>query len=137
MRCYFYRFVRVSADNVDNVLPDLDRGVCKVDCLFVADDSPCGRRCTTQEILEDTLWCEELFSHGAVVSGWVVFGEVVGVVEFTGAPVKTKLLLKFPVAEPVEAHVHCLCAFWLYLVVYDFLGCRVVSLDGGWWLLVP
>ena len=134
MRCYFYRFVRVSADNVDNVLPDLDRGVCKVDCLFVADGSPCGRRCTTQEILEDTLWCEELFSHGAVVSGWVVFGEVVGVVEFTGAPVETKLLLEFPVAEPVEAHVHCFRALGLDRVVDDCLCRGVVRLDRSAWL---
>ena len=130
MSCYRYRFVRVGPDKVDDVLSDLDRRVCKFDCLVFADGAPCGRRCSVQEILEDTLRCEELFLYGAVVSGWVVFGEVVGIVEFSRAPVETKLLLESLVVESVEAHVHCLRALGLDGVVDDCLCRGVVRLDG-------
>ena len=136
MSCYCYLFVRVGPDKIDDVLSDLDRRVCKVDCLFFAGGAPCGRCCSVQEILEDTLWCEELFSHVAVVGGWVVFGEIVGVVEFTGAPVKTKLLLEFPVAELVEAHVHGLRALRLDLAVDDSLCRGIIGLNRCGGLLV-
>ena len=54
------------------------------------------------------LCSEELWSHEGVVCGRVVFGDVVGFVCLTRAPVDDELALCNAVLDPVEAHVNCL-----------------------------
>ena len=62
---------------------------------------------------------------------------VICIVEFSGSPVDSKLILTFAIAQPVEMHIHGFCAFWLDLTIDDALGHGVVSLDGRGWLFVP
>ena len=66
-----------------------------------------------------------------------MLGPVIYVVEFFGLPVDLKLVLTFPIAQPVKMHVHGFCAFWLDLTIDDALSHGVVSLDGCGWLFVP
>ena len=65
---------------------------------------------------------------------WMVFGPIVGVIEYTRSPIELELLLCFSVPEPVEAHIHGLCAFGLDFAIDDSFCSGVVCLDGGGWL---
>ena len=51
--------------------------------------------------------------------------------------VAEKLLLAFPVSEPVEVHVHRLSLFGLYFTIYDGTSHGIVGLERGDRLLVP
>ena len=75
-------------------------------------------------------------SHISVVRRWMVLCRIVTQVELTRSPVNTELFECFPVLQPVQVHIHRFRAFWLYLLVDDSLGRRIVSLDGRGWLFV-
>ena len=68
--------------------------------------------------------------------GRMVFGVVIGIVEFSWAPIDAKLFLAFAVSQLVETHVHCFGAFWHHFSVDDAICHRVVGLQGGGRLLV-
>jgi hypothetical protein len=70
-----------------------------------------------------------------VVGCAVVLGPVVHPV-VAWAPKESELTLGIATLQPVESHVHGLCALGLYVVVYYSKGCAVVSLHGSWGLLV-
>ena len=69
--------------------------------------------------------------------GRVVLGPVVGVVVFAWSPVYTELLLTFPVAEPMEAHVHGFGSFWLDFAIDNCICHGIVGLQWGRGLFVP
>ncbi len=57
--------------------------------------------------------------------------EVVRKVGFSGVPVNSELALCFLIAEPMDAHVHCLCLLGLdFIVNYSLRRC-VIGLDWG------
>jgi hypothetical protein len=74
--------------------------------------------------------------NALVMGCWMIFGLVISIVEFSGAPVDAGLFLAFSVAEPVAAHVHGFSAFWLYLAIDDAFGSGVVGLKGHGWLFM-
>jgi hypothetical protein len=45
--------------------------------------------------------------------------------------VKLEEVLCFPILQPVESHIHCLCLFGLYFSINDAMSCRIVGLDGS------
>ncbi len=63
-------------------------------------------------------------------------GPVVGSVVGSWAPVVSKLPLRLTAAKPMESHVHCFSAAWLYVVGDDTMCCAIVGLDGCGRLLV-
>ena len=68
--------------------------------------------------------------------GAMMFGPIVGSVVRYGVPVVTELALGVATTKPMESHIHCFGATWLY-VVGDHTGSRaVVSLDRCGGLLV-
>ena len=80
---------------------------------------------------------EKFFSNFDMMSGRVVFCPIVSKICFARMPKKFELLLAFPVAEPVETHVHGFGTFWLYLTVNDGIRHGIVSLDWGGRLFMP
>jgi hypothetical protein len=51
-----------------------------------------------------------------MVSGWMMFCEVVREVGFSWVPINFELALRFSIVEPMEGHVHHLCLFGLILL---------------------
>ena len=70
------------------------------------------------------------------MAGWVMLREVVGKIELARSPIEAELFEGFPVAEPVETHVHGLRALRLDLAVDDSLGRGIVGLNWCGGLLV-
>ena len=66
----------------------------------------------------------------------MVFGPVIGIVGFAGAPVKLELVVAFAVTQPVKSHIHGFGAFRLYFAIDDGICHGVVGLDGGGGLFV-
>ena len=62
---------------------------------------------------------------------WVVFGEAIGSIKFAFLPIYVKLVLSHAIAYPVEAHINGFGAFLFDCVIYNAIGCCIVSLDGG------
>ena len=62
--------------------------------------------------------------------------KVVGKVVSAGFPVYNELALPDAIAEPVEAHVHCLTAFLLYFVIHYACCTLIVALYRRCQLLV-
>ena len=52
----------------------------------------------------------------------MMFGPVVGIVEFARAPVDVELFLAFVIVQPMKSQVHCLSAFGLYFTIDDCSG---------------
>jgi hypothetical protein len=61
---------------------------------------------------------------------WVVFGEVVGTVEFAGRPIEVELSLRHAVLEPVVAHVEGLGSFHANRCMEDAVSSGIVGLNG-------
>ena len=68
---------------------------------------------------EDYERCEKFRPNVDMMGGGVVFGPVIGIVGFAGAPVKLELVVAFAVAQPVKSHIHGFGAFWLYFAIDD------------------
>ena len=66
-----------------------------------------------------------------MVSRWVMFGEVVGEVVSTAAPVYQKLALFDAVPNLEEMHIHRLGSALFHSIICDSRGAGVVGLDGG------
>ena len=49
----------------------------------------------------------------------MMFGPVISIVEFSGAPVDAELFLAFAIAQPMETHVHSFCEFGSYFTIDD------------------
>ena len=67
---------------------------------------------------------------------WMMFGPIISMVEFSGAPVDAEMFLAFSVTEPVEGHVHGFSVLWLDLAIDDAFGSGVVGLKGLGWLFM-
>lgn len=67
--------------------------------------------------------------HRLMMMGWMVLGEVVGVIVFTFLPMHIELPLFDAVTRPIITHVNGLGAFLLDGVIDDAFGTRVVGLD--------
>jgi hypothetical protein len=64
------------------------------------------RALTVEEWAERTAYLLKVFvPHFAVVPGWVVFGEIISQVEFSGSPGEVELALADSVFHPPIAHV--------------------------------
>ena len=74
------------------------------------------------------VWSKKFPTHTLVMLGWMMFGPIIRIIEFSRAPVNAKLFLAFSVPEPMESHVHGLCSFWLYFAVDDSIGHWIVRL---------
>ncbi len=72
--------------------------------------------------------------HLAVMSGRVMFSEVVSQIVSAAAPVDKELALGDAVSDPVEAHVDGFGAALFDGVVGNARGTGVVGLDGSGWL---
>ena len=66
----------------------------------------------------------------------MIFGPIVGSVVGSGAPVVTKLALGVGTMKPMESHIHCFGAMWLYVVGDHAKSRAVVGLDRCGGLLV-
>ena len=58
-------------------------------------------------------------SHGLMVYGRMMFGDIVSKVSGAGGPMCAKLFLILATTEPMKTHVHCFGAFGLYCVGDD------------------
>ena len=63
-----------------------------------------------------------------------MFGEVVGLVVCTFAPVDNELALTNSVTHPIKSHVYCFGTALFDSVVDNSGGAGIVSLDVGCWL---
>ena len=72
-----------------------------------------------------------------MVAPWVMLGGEVRQVVLSRFPIDMEMALSGPVAEPVEAHVHCLGSLLFDCVIDDPLGRTVVSLERGGRLRMP
>ena len=70
----------------------------------------------------------------SVVGGAVMFGEVIGSIIFSSAPVNNKLVLFYSVTDPIETHVDGFGSTLFYSVVGDSSGGAVIGLDDSWGL---
>ena len=61
----------------------------------------------------------------------MMFGEVVSQIVLTFFPKYFKLVLANTVSYPIEAHVNGFGAFLFDCVIYNAIGCSIVSLDWG------
>ena len=68
------------------------------------------------------------WSHGLMMGGGVVFGEIVCPIAVAGSPKNVKMTLSYSVTDPIEAHVDGFGSFLLYGVIGNATGCAVVSL---------
>jgi hypothetical protein len=68
-------------------------------------------------------------SHQFVMGWGVVFGEVIGEIVFTGAPVNDELVLLDSIADPVESHVNCFGSALFDCFVDNASGTSIVGLD--------
>ena len=66
----------------------------------------------------------------------MMFRPVISIVEFARTPVDAKLLLTFPVPQPIETHVHRFGAFWRDFAIHDATRHGIVGLEWGGRLLV-
>ena len=66
----------------------------------------------------------------------MVFGIVIAHICWAGPPVESELLLIFPIAEPVEPHIHRFRALGLDSIVDDAFGRGVICLNGSGRLFV-
>ena len=73
----------------------------------------------------------------AVMFCRMVFCLIVTKVQLARSPVYPQLFQCLAVSQPVEPHIHRLCALGLYFVVYYPFSCRVISLDQRWRLRMP
>jgi hypothetical protein len=74
--------------------------------------------------------------NGLVMGSWVVFGEVISLIEGAGFPMDDELFLSGAVADPIKAHVDGFGALLLDGIVDDTFGAGVVGLNGSGWLWV-
>ena len=65
-----------------------------------------------------------------------MFGPIVGSVVGSGAPVVTELALGVATTKPMESHIHCFGATWLYVVGDHAESRAIVGLDRCGGLLV-
>ena len=49
------------------------------------------------EHFNDGVWHDEFLANVLVVAGRLMFGPVIGIVEFSGSPVESKLVLTFAI----------------------------------------
>ena len=70
----------------------------------------------------------------AVVGGAVMFGEVIGSIIFSLAPVNDELVLFDSVTDPIETLVDGFGSTLFYSVVGDSSGSAVICLDDSWGL---
>ena len=75
----------------------------------------------------DQLWADKLMPNVLMVGSGMVLGPVVGIVELAGVPVDAEFFLAFAIAQPMEFHVHGLCALWLNSAV-DYVFYIIVCL---------
>ena len=68
--------------------------------------------------------------------GPMMIGPIIALVQFSSSPIDAELFLAFPVAKPMEAHVHGFSAFWGYLAIDHSICYWVVILDQSGWFLV-
>ena len=76
-------------------------------------------------------------SHGDMVFGGMMFGEVISAVSGAAPPIDMVLFLSDAVADPIKAHVHCFGVLLLHGFVGDAAGGAVVSDHRGGRLGVP
>ena len=88
--CFFGKLDYVSSNLYD--------GHGAFSCFCGADVVSRCFRFLPQECLKNSLGCQKFLSYVTVMSGWMMLGEVVRVVEFSGAPVEAELFLEFSVA---------------------------------------
>jgi hypothetical protein len=69
-----------------------------------------------------------------MMGGWVVLGEVIGLVGSSRFPVDVELILANPILNPIETHVNGFGVFHLYSIVGDACSGAIVGLDGSGWL---
>ena len=71
-----------------------------------------------------------------VVGGAVVFGEVIGSIIFSSAPMNDKLFLVYSVTDPIEMHVDGFGSTLFNSVIGNSSGSTVVGLDDsrGLWV---
>ena len=69
---------------------------------------------------------EKVASDVLMMFGRMVFGPIVGIVEFARAPIDAKLLVAFVVAEPVKMSVHGLGLFKLDFAIDNSISHSVV-----------
>ena len=58
-------------------------------------------------------------------------------IELSWTPINAKLPLAFSIAQPMESHVHCRGACWLYLAIGDGFRHSIVGLQWCWRLFMP
>jgi len=85
---------------------------------------------------KDNVRFEKFFPDVDMVCCGMMSSPIIGIICFARAPVEFELLLVFPVAQPVEPHVHSLGVFRLYFSIYYCIGHGIVSLVGGGMLFV-
>jgi hypothetical protein len=69
-----------------------------------------------------------------MMGGWVVLGEVIGLVGSSRFPVDVELILANPILNPIETHVNGFRVFHLYSIIGDACSGAIVGLDGSGWL---
>ena len=89
------------------------------------------------KIKELTERCQEYRSHVAMVRCRMMFRPVVCIVRGAGAPIKTELVLRAAISQPMKAHIHDgFGTFWLHPFVDDAFSSGIVDLNRGGWLFV-
>ena len=78
----------------------------------------------SEEFVFSVVW-----THGAMMCGWVMLGKIVCLVVFPRSPVNVKLTLTNSVANPVEAHVNSFRALLLDAVIGNPSSRAVVRLN--------
>ena len=73
-------------------------------------------------------------AHSLVMSGRMLFGEVVSKVASARGPIYVELALFDSITDPVKTHIHSFGSLLFYGVVDDAEGSGVISLDWCGWL---
>ena len=69
-----------------------------------------------------------LVAHEFMMSRWMMLGEIIRAVQFSGGPVEVELFLINAIFEPMVSHVESFGPFHAHCGVENTMCCRVVGL---------